>query len=83
MQEGIFKCTNCGHQFHARQGGYMSSEEYACIDCDEIAIIKRSENITETTCTKCGARSIPGLKRMCPVCRLRDTSIIHHILIAD
>lgn len=83
MKVGIIKCSDCGHAFEGRIGGTMSHEYYACEVCDSQKSIERSENLSELTCDQCGSRSVPGLNRMCPICKSRDTDMVHVTVYGD
>lgn len=82
-QHGIFECSHCGNQFNSSIGGTMSHEQFACIECDHIQSIIRSEDITGMPCTKCGGEMVAGINRKCPGCGQRYTSIVHTTICSD
>lgn len=53
----------------------MMSEEYSCISCDASTLIERGTEPEAVVCGKCGEEAVLGLRRMCPVCRSRNTKI--------
>lgn len=53
----------------------MMSEEYSCIVCDTATLIERGTEPAVVVCAKCGGEAVAGLKRMCPICRSRNTKI--------
>ena len=73
---GVFQCIACGHEFPASEGGLVMAEEYSCISCDTTVKISRFSEPKSVVCKECGGESVPGLKRMCPNCRSRNTKII-------
>ena len=53
----------------------MMSEEYSCISCDTTTSIERRSPPVAVVCAECGGETVAGLKRMCPMCRSRNTKI--------
>lgn len=53
----------------------MMSEEYSCISCDTSTLIQRRSEPVVVVCAECGGEAVVGLKRMCPICRSRNTKI--------
>ena len=72
---GLFRCLECEHEFRAREGGLKMCEEYSCISCDATVYITRAPEHGSVLCQECGSEAVPGLKRMCPICRSRYTKI--------
>lgn len=86
-QEAVYKCNKCSNEFKQRGGGGFFFNEYRCVNCDTIKIVKtgwkcaradEKDEYHEPTkeeigvCGKCGGKLSEDLRPMCPACKSRD-----------
>jgi hypothetical protein len=79
-QSGTYECLSCGNQFGAQEGGGFFFDEYRCVDCDVIKVIRFRHHRSKIIKMK-PSNSMLGVCQLCGVgsmafeipCKCKDT----------